>query len=459
MENFFTTIETGSMSEDQLLKALSAGYGTDSATFEGGRAMIPEDIESTMINAMREQKEDCKLMNMMKKRPVKSTVHEYNQRKGVGNHEFLTAEEGGGAEQNEQDIGRVTKQVKYLQDRRSVTDQMAMVDSFENVFESEKLAGTLNVLKGAEFLCFHGDADVVPTQFDGLIKQIEKTKDANIYDVRGQRIGTVGEKIIHEPVRSIFEAGGDANKLFYPPVLAQDIQDLIRDRIRFGTSGSSAMSLVVDQYPTPYGSTVHFGQEEGADKFFKVKGLIKAAGSIAKRPQAPSNVTASTRADAKSQFGASDAGNYKYSVHSINRYGISEGKEVTAPVAVTAGHKVSLNITASATGAESGYIICRSAKDGTIVMEMVRIGKDSTGTTTFDDFNIDLPGTAQMVFLTEKKLQTVVEWFQLCPLRMRPIFENSAEKPFLIQLFGAIDVKVPEWCGIAKNIGYSGGLY
>ena len=55
------------MSEDQLLKALSAGYGTDSATFAGGRAMIPEDIESTMINAMREQKEDCKLMNMMKK--------------------------------------------------------------------------------------------------------------------------------------------------------------------------------------------------------------------------------------------------------------------------------------------------------------------------------------------------------------------------------------------------------
>jgi hypothetical protein len=91
-------------------------------------------------------------------------------------------------------------------------------------------------------------------------------------------------------------------------------------------------------------------------------------------------------------------------------------------------------------------------------MELARIGKTGA-VTTFTDLNDTLPGTADMLFLTEKNLQTVVEFYQLMPLRMRPLFEsNRAEKPFFIQLFGAPDLKVPKWCGIAKNISYKGGF-
>ncbi|NVP23050.1 SU10 major capsid protein [Treponema phagedenis] len=457
---FFTTVETASVSEAELLKSLQAGYQTDSAQMVGGRTLIPEDIEGTMVNAMREQKEDCKFVNSVKKKSVNSTIHEYNRRTGVGNYKYLTTEEGGGSETSDQELERKTVKIKYLQDRRAVTDQMALVDGFEDAYTSEKIAGTLNVLKAAEYFCFHGDETVVPTQFDGVLRQIEKSKNANIYDVRGKSIATVGERIITDPVGMIFEAGGDANKLFFPPILAQDIQDLIRDRIRFGTSGSGAMNLVVDQYPTPYGSTIYFGQEAGADKFFHVKGLVTADGSPLKRPKAPTEVTTTSAADGKSKFAAADAGNYKYTVHSVNKYGISDGKEIDASVAVSAGHKVTLKIKASAENTESGYVICRSAKDGDVVMEMVRIGKDESGTTEFNDFNIELPGTAQMVFLTEKKIQEVINWDQFCPLRSRPLYEsNRAEIPFLIQLFAALDVKAPEWCAIAKNIAYRGGLY
>lgn len=456
--DFFDTVELGQMSEEQLLKSLQAGYGTDSADFRGGRALVAEDIEVTMINAMREQREDCKMMNTIKKRPVSSTVHEYNVTDDVGTHEFLSVPEGGGSETSDRSIRRVTRQIKYLQDRRAVTDQMEIVSTFEDVFEAEKLAGTLNVLKGAEYLCFHGDSSVVPVQFDGIPVQIEKSLDPNILDVRGESIGKKGEAIITDPVGVIFEKGGDANKLFFPPILAQDIQDLIRDRIRFGTDGSGAMSLVVDKYPTPYGSTVSFGVDEGADKFYKVKGVVTAAGSTVRRPEPPASVTATASADSKSKFQNTDAGNYKYTVHSINAYGISESKELDAAVAVAAGNKVTLEIEPSAKGDETGYIICRSAKDGDVVMEMVRIGRQ-TEKTTFDDLNKDLPGTASMLFLTEKKLQTVVEWFQLIPLRLRPLYEsNKAETPFFIQLFGAVEAKVPSWCALVKNIAYRGGF-
>ncbi|MDR0719646.1 MAG: hypothetical protein LBF78_08425, partial [Treponema sp.] len=115
MDEFFSTVEAGvesaSMSEQELVKALAAGYGSDSAQFTGGRAMEVQDIEATMINAMREQREDCKLMNLVKKHPVHSTVHEYNRRIDVGEYENLTADEGGGSEDNDQAVKRVTRNI------------------------------------------------------------------------------------------------------------------------------------------------------------------------------------------------------------------------------------------------------------------------------------------------------------------------------------------------------------
>jgi hypothetical protein len=461
-DNFFSTVEAGvesaSISEDELVKALSAGSGTDSSQFMGGRALQVQDIEATMINAMREQREDCKLMNLVKQHSVHSTVHEYNRRTDVGDHENLTAEEGGGSEDSDQTIKRITRNIKYLQDRRSVTDQMELVDGYENALESEKIAGTLNILKGAEFLNFHGDSKVVPTQYDGLIAQILADSAPNVKDLRGKTITTYGEKALNEMTRMIYERGGDANLVFFPPVLAEQIQDLVRDRLRFGTDDKRA-TLVVDQYPTPYGSTLHFGVEAGADKLFKVKGPVSANGKVDKRPNPPASVTAVAADNADSQFLAADAGNYTYAVHAVSKYGISGGTIMSAAVAVAAGKAVTLTITPDASKPGTGFIITRSSKDGTVLMEVARIGKSDTATTTFVDLNTDLPGTASMLFITQKKLQVIMEFYQLCPLRIRPLFEsNRAEKPFFVQLFGALDLKVPEWCGIVKNIAYDGGF-
>jgi hypothetical protein len=462
MDEFFSTVEAGvesaSMSEQELAKALAAGYGTDSAQFAGGRAMEVQDIEATMINAMREQREDCKLMNLVKKHPVHSTVHEYNRRTDVGEYENLTADEGGGSEDNDQTVKRVTRNIKYLQDRRAVTDQMELVDGYENALESEKLAGTLNVLKGAEFLNFHGDSKVVPTQYDGLIAQILNDSTPNVKDLRGKTVTAYGEKALNEIVRTIYERGGDANLLFFPPVIAEQIQDLVKDRLRFGTDDKRA-TLVVDQYPTPYGSTLHFGETAGADKLFRVKGIVSPNGKVDKRPNPPASVTAAAADNPNSLFLASDAGNYNYTVHAVSKYGISAGTPLSAAIAVAAGKGVSLTITPDSTKPGTGFIITRTSKGGSVFMEVCRIANSGDAATVFVDLNADLPGTASMLFLTEKKLQTVMEFYQLCPLRLRPLFEsNKAEKPFFVQLFGAIDLKVPEWCGIVKNVAYDGGF-
>ena len=55
--------ETYTPEVNELQKALSAGYGTDAAQFTGGRALIPENLESEVVNVVSQLKEDCKVMN------------------------------------------------------------------------------------------------------------------------------------------------------------------------------------------------------------------------------------------------------------------------------------------------------------------------------------------------------------------------------------------------------------
>jgi hypothetical protein len=453
--------EVGAGGEEELLKSLSAGYGTNAADFTGGRALIPEDCESTMINAMREQMDDFKLMNTLKKTPVKSTVHQFNVRSNAGDEDLGFVEEGGVSPANMQDIKRAFREMKYIQKKGEVTEQMRIVESFEDAYVAEKLAATISVLKTAEKYCFHGDSAVVPKQFDGLIAQVKSTPLAkrNILDLRGQSIQSAGDRIFTEMATLIADRGGAANKVFYPLILGDDIQGLCHDRLRFGVEDED-MTAVWKTYPTLYSPLTIAGNDAGPDKLFRPKNKIKPGGIADKLPNPPDSVTASSAANPNSKFLAADAGNYNYTVYSVNESGISEGKALSAAVAVSAGAGVTLTITPNALKPGTGFIVCRSAKNGSEVMEMARIGIDALNAdTAYVDLNEDLPGTAEMLFITEKKIQSVVEFFQLLPLRLYPLYPiDRLVTPFVMALWGTPALKIPEWCGIVKNIQYKGGL-
>jgi hypothetical protein len=253
----------------------------------------------------------------------------------------------------------------------------------------------------------------------------------------------------------IYDRGGEANKVFYPIILGQDIQDLCRDRLRFGTE-DDRMGAVFKTYPTLFGP-LQIAEEAGPDKMFRPKNVIANGGDALRAPNAPTTVTVSAAVNDASKFLSSDADEYIYKVHAINEFGISVGTSPAAPVAVAGGNGVSITITPDGTKPGTGFIICRSGKGGTQVMEMVRIGRDTgNATTVYVDLNDDLPGTAEMLFLTEKKIQSIVE-FQLLPLRLYRMHPGKPT-PFVLVLFGGPVIYYPEWCGFAKNIQYKGGL-
>jgi hypothetical protein len=246
--------------------------------------------------------------------------------------------------------------------------------------------------------------------------------------------------------------------MFFSPILSDDIQLLIKDRVRYGTEDNK-MNPVLDTIPTPFGS-IGFGvnRNAGPNKMFFVKGRIQTKGDPIRKPGRPTFTVAAAAAPG-SKFEGTDAGNYIYQVFAVNNRGISEAN-MSASVPVAAGNGVTITISPNATIAGTGYIICRSARGGNDPMEMVRIPRNPDGNTVIVDLNEDLPGTTDLIVITEKKLQTVAEFYQLNPMRlfrMNPV--NRLVSPFILALWGVLDLKNPEWCALIKNIGYKGGLY
>ena len=467
MAGFFDNVSSGEMSAgevNELQKALAAGYGTDSSQFTGGRALIPENLESEVVNVVAQLKEDCKVMNSVKKTPVRSTVHEVNLRTGHGDYRHLSVAEGGASIDTDQSLERKTFAMKYLQTRRSVTKQMEAAETFEGALASEKLAGVETIIKGAEYQCFHGDSSIVPTEFDGFLASIKKANaaDQNIINLKGSTLGNYGEKIFDEIAAMVRGKGGFLDKALFPTVLAKDIKEIFADKQRYLMNNPipNLSFKTIPDYGTAIGANIALsGEEAGDDMFFEVKGEVVAEGDANRRPAAPASVTASASGSGSS-FTANDAGDYMYTVHAVNQYGISAGTSIAAAVTVAAGNKVALTITPGSGVAATGFIICRSKKDEAKVMEMDKVANSGNATTVYEDTNDELPGTASMIFLPKKRFQPVYTFGQLLPACTFPLAPtNTAETPFLVMLYGGLEVRAPKHCGLVKNISYNGGLY
>lgn len=440
---------------DELMKALSLGYGTDSANMTGGRALVPQDIDQSVINALAEREQDFKLMKLLKTRKTGSSVVEYTRRSDVGNHGLIFSKEGADARATDQALERVTRMVKYMQTYREITLQMRTADTLESAEASEKMAGILTVLKGAEFGCFHGNADAVPEQYDSVIRQIQSTVGPrgykNEYDMRGKTIGTDGEKAFKEVARMTYENGGYLSHSFMPPILASDMQDVVKDRLRLNV-GDKQVSGIVETLPTPFSDPILISGAGGPDKMFFVRGNIAANGLAAMRPNAPT-IAGAAAAEATSKFIAADAGNYTYAVHAIDENGQSAAS-VVETVAVAAGEKVTLTITHDGTKPGTGFIITRGKKGVTTdLREIARVAKAAGATTTFVDLNETLPGTGDILLLSHDTLAPSIRWNQFLPAMKFDLYPTkSAIIPFLIVMFGTPDVIVPWYNGVIRNV-------
>lgn len=446
----------GSVIGDELMKALSAGYGTDSASMTGGRALIPQDIERSVINALAVKKQDFKLMNLLKNEKVGSTVHEYTRRNDAGAHQLIFGTEGGNARDTSQSIERVTRMVKYMQTYRQITLQMRVAKTLEDAEASEKEAGIFTVLKGAEYGLFHGDAASVPQQFDSVLTQVLASAGPNgarnVYDMRGTTLLKDGEKAIKEVARMTYDNGGFLTHAFMPSIIASDMQDVVKDRLRLNT-GDRLGAAVIERYPTPFSDEIIIaGKEAGPDKMFFTRNGVTSIGIAADKPNAPV-IAAAAGADLASKFLAADAGVYTYAVHAIDENGISVASNAVNQ-AIAPGEAATLTITHDAVKPGTGFIITRGKKGvATDLREVARIAAAAAPASTFVDRNDVLPGTGDILLVSYDEAAPSIQWDQFLPAMKFDLYPTmSAIIPFLIVMFGTPDVKVPWFHGIIRNV-------
>lgn len=441
--------ELHSESLQNLQKALTAGSGVDAASFTGGRALTPESLEKTLVNVLHSQ-DEAVIFKALKKTAIKGPVHQWNYRDEVGADDGAWVPEGGDSEDTDQNIERKYMTAKYLQTRRQVTLQAATANMLEGAVAIEQNAGMLWLIRNTEKGVIYGNSTYNAYQPDGLIAQIPS---GNVLDMRGGYASdSLFETKMNESARQIRDNFGKASMMITSTMVMQDVQALLRDRIRF-EAGKTEGNAVFSKYPTP------FGTPELKEDIFIKEGAIPAASALtAKRPGAPTLGTESSPvSDTGYAFDAGSAGDYVYKVVAVNRYGDSVASAELIVTGVASGDMVQFTITAGSPVATS-YKIYRSKKGGATGAEVRYMETVAyTGAAqVYKDDNSDLPGCSDAFVLTMEKLYDAIEWFQFLPAMKFDLYPtNAAVYPFLMLLFGGLALKKPTQHIRIKNVAPS----
>jgi len=443
---------------EALTKALTAGTGVDAGAFTGGRALIPESLDATLVNVLWKQ-EHAKLFRALKKKPVKSPVHQWARRTGVGDDDGAWVAEGGASVEKDTDLERKYATMKYLQTLRKVTIQATISQMLEDAMTIEKQGGTLWVIKQTEKALFNGDSAMIAEEPDGLFKLLTdnvtatKPHPENVIDLRGETAESVEfEQKIVEAARVITSKFGIPTDLYLSLMAMESVQRLLRDRMRFpvGKGETTLPTMIFDRYPTAFGTLIL------QPDLFLVEGQIPRTSTSGDAPAQVTIAATATQDTTKSKFVAADAGDYYYSVAAVNKYGQSL-KATEDQVSVVAGDRVDLAITEGATDGTC-FFIFRSKKDagaGSTLLYATKV-KRTGDDPTIVDYNADLPGTSQAYVLGMNPMYDAIEWLQFLPLMKFDLFPaNAAVYPFLMLLFGALGLKKPEQQVMIKNISPS----
>lgn len=451
---------------EALNKALTAGYGTDVAALTGGGALRIQSLDKTLAAVIQENKHFV-LFNALAKQNASATVDEWTEQSGIGG--FLggsTNSELGIINDATGEYARRTGFVKYLMTKRQVSLVQTLQGSIVEAEAVEQQNGAKQLLTDAEFLCFEGDDRVVPTEFDGILRQVASLDSVDhVIDAQGSSLSSISA--IANAAATIGGYGnfGTPTDLYFSPMTGADM-DINLDpayRVALPNGNSSMRGTPVRGIVTAQGDVAVnrdvFIRDEQTMAPFQLRHSAIAAGNNF-TPQAVA-VNAAT-SDASSQFSGARSGNYYYFVAGINAQGQSSGL-ASAQVAVAAGKKVTVTIDVSVSGLETGYVLYRSKQDGTNVVadfrEMCRIARTGAST-VYTDLNRDIPGTTKAYLLNLNAGDAAITWRNLLPMMKFPLATvNQAVIPWAQLMFGYLRIAKRRHHVVIKNIVPAGASW
>ena len=461
-----TTGAVGETALAELQKALTAGYGTDVSTLNGGGALRIQSLDKTMQATIQENKH-FKLFNELAKTGAGATVDEWTEQSGVGG--FLggsTNTETGVINESTGSYARRVGLVKYLMTKRQVSLVSTLGANIANSEAIEQQAGAKQLLTDAEYLSFEGDDAVVPTEFSGIYAQIYagvlagQVDTSNILDANGQSLNSIN--LVNQAAAQVSRRDnfGTPTHLFMSQQVQADFDTGLDPAFRVSLNnvpnGGISLGSPVVGIRTSWGdiATVNdvFINDGDQTVPFQVTYSALAVANTGMKPTLALDASVSA---ADSNFAAGQVGNYYYLVTGLNAAGQSDGV-ISAQTSVAAGKKVTLTITRSAGAQESGYAIYRSRLNGTNapsdfrLMTRVPVGG---ATTTYVDLNRDIPGTARAYVLNMSPGDHAINWRQLLPMMKFPLYPtNAAVIPWAQLMFGYLRITKRRHHAVIKNI-------
>lgn len=458
-------------SNADLIKALEASnYQTDVATLEGGGALGVQSLDTAMKTTVQEN-EHFTLFNKLQQTSATNIVDEYVRQSNVGG--FLggsTNSQMGVVRSAQGEYSREVGMVKFLMTLRQVGYVLNIGKNIVAATAVEERNGASQLLTDAEYLLFHGNADVSPVQFDGIFAQLDKEiaagkmSDDSVVDMQGRKLDSVEEFSKINVAVSRYGSWGRSTDVFMPVSVQNDLNMGLDPAFRWTPGGNNTpmlgghvegIRLQNGVLKTNMDTFIH--DEENPMVYpFEVFNPVIATQNVLFKPASIAGVAAS---DVSSQFTTTRAGNYYYAVVGVggNGEGLTEIVK-SAQVAVAAGDAVTLTIAESASKAETGYAIYRGRQDGTDDVKdfrLVKMIKKSGATTTFVDQNRDMPGTVSIPLLNMAPNADAIGWRQFQSMTKIPLPFGVGGMPVISWfqfLFGYLRMTKPKHHGYIKNI-------
>lgn len=447
---------------NELNKALTAGQDQNppgSVTAGDGFALRVESLEGTLKNTTYKMSH-IRFWRGIPKIPAYNTVEEHNEISSYGeNPDAGWIDEGDLPESDDSSFERKFAVVKYLGTTRKVTHVMSLVKpAHGNVIAQETVNGTMHLLRILERALFYGNSSLSSLQFDGYEKLLtDNAPSTNVIDLRGQPLS---EDILTDACLTAQDApnyGQITHCHINPKVKADLVKTFFpKERHDTFTNNGGMVGLDIKGFTSPAGDVAFepnvFITDGGGPS-------ATAVGDSTKRPGSPTiSTSATTPADALSQFDADDVGDYFMEIVAVNRYGRSAKVAVDASaITVASGDKITFGVTPSSATTE-WYEVFRTAKNGADGTErlILRVPNAAgAGATTINDYNANIPYCTSG-FLFQQNLESL-SFKQLAPMVKIPLATIDSSVRWMQLLYGTPVLYTPGKNVLLKNIGRASG--
>ena len=447
-------VSVGDLTElNKALRKGTVGYQSPATPSSGDSlsALVPQSIEGTLASATFTMKE-LALWPAISKRQVTNTVHEYNviQDHGLDLDPFIA--EGGGGLRNTSTYERKNVRIKYMAERREVSDVATLVNilgSNPTAIAEETERGTLRLMQKVERQLWHGSEDINGLGFDGIFKQIEDSAPQNVHDLGGSEIDPQTLQGVLGQLTSAPNFGRPDCIYVEPRVHASLIQQTVNygRHDQLSVSGGSGLTFGAQNLSImgPYGP-VAVKQAPFLFTAFEAPDSASHSMTTPTMTTQPANTGAGT-----SKWTANDAGDYVWKIVAVSTAGGYSAPVTTSAMTIAAGNNPRM-VVAQQAGVDY-YRVYRSETDGTAdsCTFVFEVKANPTGDTTIDD-NRDVVRNSSRILVAQHD-PGVMEFVRLLDYLRRPLAEVATTKPFLLMLFGSPVVKVPTKLFALDNVG------